>query len=528
MARDSRWLIVFVIIISVVVIASMANSQKQTDITTRVEDALNIEEDDLKIDWSHYQTTNIKLNSSIDIAKSGTYHLTGTIYDGNINIKLGEEGVARLILDNVTINSSSGPAINCYSGDNLVIELVGDNTIIDGTDYDAKYDDDTSSAIFSKIDLYFTGDGTLELTGNHEDGIVSKDDLTFRSGTYNITVQDEAIRGRDSVHITNGNFTIKSTTHAVESTNDVDAGRGFILIENGDFNIVAGGKGFKSTNSTLIRDGNFTIETTDDAIHSDGYIGISGGTININSGDDAIHANRELEVSNGTITIAKTYEGLEAQKISIKDGNISIVASDDGINAGGGNDGSSINRSNPSPFNADEDCIVSIDGGQLYINSSGDGIDSNGWLYVNGGDVIVDGPTDNGNGALDAGMGIVMNGGNVVAIGAAGMAANLGKTSAINNISVYLDRFYPAGTKIEIKDTSENTILSHTSAKTFSHIAAGAPDFKLGNNYYLYIDDNYYASITISGIVTTSGNGFNLNNPATNNRNTNRSGSNTN
>ena len=111
MARDSRWLIVFVIIVAVIATTSIMNMQKNTDITERIEHAINVEDDDLKIDWTHYQTANIKLSSSIDITKSGVYHLTGTLFDGSINVKLGEEGVAKLILDNVTINNSTGPSL---------------------------------------------------------------------------------------------------------------------------------------------------------------------------------------------------------------------------------------------------------------------------------------------------------------------------------------------------------------------------------------------------------------------------------
>ena len=210
----------------------------------------------------------------------------------------------------------------------------------------------------------------------------------------------------------------------------------------------------------------------------------------------------------------------------MKGGDVSINALDDGINAGGGADNSSTMRPNQSPFNTDESCILAIDGGQLYVNSSGDGIDSNGWLYINGGNIVVDGPTDNGNGALDAGMGIVMNGGNAIAVGASGMAESLGQTSAVNNLNIYLNQTYPANTKIEIKDQFDNIIFSHTTAKSFAHIAAGSPAFQLGNTYSLYLDDELYASITVSNIVTNSGNNRNMTSP--NNRNSiNHSGSNT-
>ena len=163
------------------------------------------------------------------------------------------------------------------------------------------------------------------------------------------------------------------------------------------------------------------------------------------------------------------------------------------------------NRSNSNPFDADEKCILSINEGDIYINASGDGIDSNGWVYINGGNTIVDGPTNNGNGALDAGMGIIMNKGNLIAIGSSEMASSLNQTSSIFSLSIYLDETLPKDTSIEIEDQNYNTILSHTSAKSFSHIVAASNSFSLGNVYRLYLDDKLYTNITVSNIVTTIG-----------------------
>ena len=247
------------------------------------------------------------------------------------------------------------------------------------------------------------------------------------------------------------------------------------------------------------------IDTHDDAVHSDNYVGITGGQININSGDDGIHADRELIIDGGTIKVVKAYEGIESQLISINDGDISLITGDDGINAGGGADESSKNRSGSSPFDADENCILSINGGNIYVNSAGDGVDSNGWLYFNGGTTVIDGPTNNGNGALDSGLGIVMNGGKVIAIGSSGMAENLGNTSSIYNISIYLSAIKPAGTTIEIKNSSDETIFSHTTAKQFSNITAGSEDFTVGGTYRLYLDGGLTEEFTVSNITTTVG-----------------------
>ena len=168
-----------------------------------------------------------------------------------------------------------------------------------------------------------------------------------------------------------------------------------------------------------------------------------------------------------------------------------------------------IDNSTEFDFNVDENCILSINGGKIYVNSTGDGIDSNGWLYINGGDIIVDGPTDNGNGALDSGMGIIMNGGTALAIGAAGMAETLGNNSSVNNISVFFSNTYDAGTEIKILDSKNQTVLEHTSAKSFNHLSAGSTEFELGSTYTIYIDDEKYEDIVISEITTTIGNSRN-------------------
>ncbi len=481
------------------------NNNRDNQSVDNIASTINLDNSDTNINWDHYPTANINLSDSLQITKSGTYHLTGSLEDGVITIKAGVEGVVRLILDNISIHNSEGPTIYCASGDDLVIELIGRNELSDGATYSTDYDEDITGAIYSKADLSFTGNGTLNLTANYQDGIISKDDLKFNSGTYNIIASDDGIRGKDSVYILDGNYTIDATADAIKSTNDTDQAKGFVMIEKGNFNLKAGAKGIKATSKILIQDGNYLISSYDDAIHSDDYIGLSGGTINITAGDDAIHANRELLIDDGNIIIAKAYEGLEAQVVTVNNGNIKLITTDDGINAGGGVDGSSSNRPGANPFNADENCVLTINGGNIYVNASGDGIDSNGWLYFNGGNVVVDGPTNNGNGALDAGMGIVMNGGEVIAVGASGMAESLGGSSSINNVSIFLSSTLPAKTKITIKDSKGDTVLSHTSAKSFSHISFGSSNLELGNQYTLYLNDETIETFTISSTTTTVG-----------------------
>jgi len=127
-------------------------------------------------------------------------------------------------------------------------------------------------------------------------------------------------------------------------------------------------------------------------------------------------------------------------------------------------------------------------------------------VYFNGGKVVVDGPTNNGNGTLDAGAGIVMNGGTVIAVGASGMAETLGVNSAIYNVSVYFTTTLAKGTLVEIKDSAGETVISHTSAKTFSHLAAGTDKFVNGGIYAIYVNGEKYEEFTITSVTTTVGN----------------------
>lgn len=502
------WLSGAIILILLVVLAVVLNlnHSHNGDNANNIAGTIDTDNGDTKINWERYPAYTITLTGPYTIESSGTYYLSGTIDDGMLTIATTSDAVVRLVLENVSIKNSSGPAISCYNGDDLVIELVGNNYLEDGASYSSELDEDVSGVIYSKADLSFTGDGKLEIKANHEDGIVGKDDVKFNSGTYLISAADDGIRGKDSVYIVNGSFNITASSDAIKSTNETDTTKGFVLIENGDFIISAKAKGIKAINSILIYSGNFDINSSDDSIHSNNYVGIMGGKIEINSGDDGIHADARLIIDGGEISIAKSYEGIEAQKISINNGKVSIYSNDDGINAGGGADASANNRVGAGTFDADENCEIIISGGELYVNAAGDGIDSNGYVYFNGGNVVVDGPTNNGNGALDAGAGISINGGNVIAIGASGMAETLGSNSSVYNISVYFSSTLTASTKIEIKDSQGQTILSHTSAKTFNHLAAGSSEFKNGETYSIYINDSKYIDFTISGITTTIGN----------------------
>ena len=284
-------------------------------------------------------------------------------------------------------------------------------------------------------------------------------------------------------------------------------------------------KGIKSDGALYVNGGTFTINSADDAFHSNSDVTINDGTYTISSGDDGMHADSALLVNGGTITVTESYEGLEGLNITINDGKIDITASDDGMNAAGGNDASgfggrggdgfkgmqtpdSARKSNDTSDNtqksdntsvasqdtdaaSDDEMWMVINGGYVHVLAGGDGLDSNGDLTINGGEVYVDGPSDNGNSAIDYGekSSFNINGGTVVAVGSSGMAEDVSSDSKQQVAFVKLDSQADAGDVI-LKDADGNEIISYTVQKKYDCVIISTADLKAGQTYTLSASGN--------------------------------------
>ena len=517
--------------------------------TNQLDKNINLDNGDEKIDWSLLDSSILNLNNkSLTITKEGTYTLSGKINNGNITVNT--TGDVKLILDSVSIKSNNSPAIIIEQANNTVIELKENttNTLDDSSSYDnTEYD----GCLFSRDDLIIQGTGTLNITSNYLDGIVSNDDLKIIDGTYIINSNDDGIRGKDSVNIQNGNFTINSQSDAIKSTNDAESGKGYINIDNGTFTIesrqdalqaetkliinngtfdiktgdgsssktsaiykdfyngtsydTTSTKALKSNDNLIINNGTITIDSQDDAIHSNNYVGIKNGTINITSCDNAIHADTEIIIDGGNINIKKSYEGIESNDITINDGEISITSNDDGINISGGNNSSSMGgRPGENPMHSSSFGILTINNGKIYVNADGDGLDANGSIIINNGELYVDGPTNGGNGTLDYDRSFNINGGTVIAVGSSDMAQSPSTTSTQNSLMFYLSTSYN-NKEIIIEDENGNEIISYIPKKTYSSIIISSKKIREGKTYTLKIDNKKITSLTPSSIITTAG-----------------------
>ncbi|MDQ0061717.1 carbohydrate-binding domain-containing protein [Paenibacillus harenae] len=425
------------------------------DLTQEVE----YEADDAYTDWSAASYASIALSgtgASIDgdgatadgdtitITAAGTYVISGKLEEGQIVVNVKDDGVVRLVLNGADIHNSDSSAIYVQEAGKTIISLQegSENNVSDGETYvfpDAATDE-PNAAIFSHDDLTLNGTGKLTVQGNFNNGITSKDKLKVTGGTISIEAADDGLMGRDLVAVQDGSVTIKSEGDAVKTTYDTDNTKGYVIIE--------------------------------------------GGAINIEAGDDGIHSESAIAIAGGKVDITQSNEGIEAPTIAISGGDASVVSTDDGINVAGG-DSETAAEAPPGSGAASSNKLV-ISGGTLNVDSQGDGLDANGSIEMSGGTVIVNGPTNSGNGSLDYDGTFVMTGGFIVSAGSSGMVQATADTSTQPGILMTFTQAQQTGTLVHLEDSDGNAIMTFEPTKSYQAVFVSSPDLKQNGSYTLY------------------------------------------
>jgi len=256
-------------------------------------------------------------------------------------------------------------------------------------------------------------------------------------------------------------------------------------------------KGIKAGGGMYLNGGTYQIDSADDSIHSNANITIADGTYTLATGDDGVHADDALIVNGGTITVTESYEGLEGLAVTINDGTIDITARDDGINTAGGTDQSGFgtfgnhfkgmdSADDETEETTDNEMWMELNGGYIHILAGGDGVDSNGDLTINGGEIYIDGPSDNGNSAIDYGdrSSAYVNGGMLVAIGSSGMAEGMSDSSKQEVLMVKLGEQMKAG-DVVLTDSEGNVIVSYTALKSYDCVIISTAEVESGATYTL-------------------------------------------
>ena len=482
--------------------------------------------------------------NTVTITAAGTYLISGTLSEGQIKVEANEADKVQLVLSGATVTSANSAALHVAKADKVFLTLAdgSENTLATSGAYAAADDSAIDGAVFSRSDLTVNGGGSLAVSSAGGNGIVCKDDVVLASGTATVTAAKHAIQANDSVRIAGGSYTLRAGTDGIHAKNDENSKLGYIYVAGGSLDITAESDGF---------DANYVLR-------------VDGGTITVSAGDDGLHAESDLTINGGNITVTKSNEGLEGARVTIAGGTQDVAASDDGVNASGDPDDSdsSSNTDDDSSKNnapgsdrpgtagsgqmtgrqeppaqdqggrgdstppqvrqdgqggqgngappqegkggmaagADESAYLLITGGTLTVKADGDGLDSNGALEVSGGEVYVNGPTSDGDSAIDYGDGstATITGGTVVALGSTGMAEGFGNSSTQG--SMLISASGNAGDTVTLSDSSGKVLCSYVAQKSFACVLVSAPGVEQGKSYTLKVGSNSI-DVTLDGIT---------------------------
>lgn len=196
------------------------------------------------------------------ITKAGEYTVAGLLSEGQLIVDAGDEDEVTIVLNGTSITCSSGSPIYVKNASEVKIKSE-ENSFNEVIDNRAEATEDSSddagnAAIYATCDLKLVGKGALVVTGNYNNGIQSKDDLSIKNVIVKVTAVNNAVKGNDAVDIESGNIIA----------------------------ISAKGDGIKTSNSSISNKGN-----------QKGIVTITGGNIDVYAACDGIDAAYGVDIS---------------------------------------------------------------------------------------------------------------------------------------------------------------------------------------------------------------------------------------
>lgn len=346
-----------------------------------------------------------------------------------------------------------------------------------------------------------TGSETVSSTSSDADststkGIKSDGALYVNGGTFTINSADDSFHSNSDATINDGTYTISSGDDGIHADSA-------LLVNGGTITVTESYEGLEGLNIT-INDGKIDITASDDGMNAaggndasgfggrggDGFKGMQAPDAAQRPDDTSDNTSDNTQKPDDTSDTAQTTGNItvEAQKsdntsdTAQTTGNITVAAQK--------SDNTSVASQDTDAASDDEMWMV-INGGYVHVLAGGDGLDSNGDLTINGGEVYVDGPSDNGNSAIDYGekSSFNINGGTVVAVGSSGMAEDVSSDSKQQVAFVKLDSQADAGDVI-LKDAAGNEIISYTVQKKYDCVIISTADLKAGQTYTISASGN--------------------------------------
>lgn len=378
----------------------------------------------------------ITQNDSVyTITQAGEYTVTGLLSEGQIVVNADDNAEITIVLNGTSITCSNGSPIYIKNADNVKIKSEENtyNCIVDArTEADDNSDNSSSengnAAIYAACDLKLVGKGALSVTGNYNNGIQSKDDISIKNVTIKVNAVNNAIKGNDEAAIESGEIIAISrkgdgikTSNSSLSTKGKQKGN--VIISGGNIDIYAACDGIDAAYGVDVSgDGNLNIYTDTYSDYSEAVAadnsgssassvgtppdmnntqnnGNMGNPPDMNNSSSNSGNNRDMKgnfsggnrAGNGIPgnnssgnSSKKSYstKGIKAEsEINISGTAINISSTDDGIHA----------NSDSGVLETGEDGkgIISISGGTITISTGDDGIHADKELNITDGYINV-------------------------------------------------------------------------------------------------------------------------------------------
>lgn len=331
----------------------------------------------------------ITQNDSIyTITQAGEYTVTGLLSEGQIVVNADDNAEITIVLNGTSITCSNGSPIYIKNADNIKIKSKENtyNCIVDArTEADDNSDNSSSengnAAIYAACDLKLVGKGALSVTGNYNNGIQSKDDISIKNVTIKVNAVNNAIKGNDEVAIESGEIIAISRKGDGIKTSNISLSskgkqKGNVIISGGNIDIYAACDGIDAAYGVDVSgDGNLNIYT-------DTYSDYSEAVAADNSGSSASSVGTPPDMNN-TQNNGNMGNPPDMNNSSSNSGNNSDMKGNfDGGNRAangipGNNSSGNSSKKSYSTKGIKAESEINISGAAINISSTDDGIHAN-------------------------------------------------------------------------------------------------------------------------------------------------------
>ena len=455
--------------------------QGQIKVETADSDAVRLVLDNANITNSSGAALNVvDADEVILYSASGT---TNTISDGADYTATGEDDPDAVVYSkaDLTIAGEGTLKVNgnhedgIHTSDGLVIasgtlEVNAANTGIKGKDY---------------VDIL---GGTINVTAQ-QDGIKSTNDTDegqgwtrLSNGTVTVNAGDDGFKASRVVEISGGSLTVKQSDEGIEAQ--------YINVSGGDVNVTSADDGMNASLKTSDSESTDSSANTSDAANqqqnNQQQGSLPGGQQSGTSNQQQQGAGQPPAISgtsqdgtsqNGASGTAQQQNNTQnqgnqnmGQPPAMPGGNAQDGTSQNGT-TGTGQQGMGQPPQGGMPGGGGGtfevvDAAINVSGGHVTVNAEGDGIDSNGVTTLSGGTLIVNGPSQGGNAALDTNGDLLLNGATVLS----GSTADMFEAPSTNSTSGYLkltnSSGFEQGSTVQVADSSGKVVANYKVTKS--------------------------------------------------------------